>query len=152
MPLILKPPQISLLQSLLSLRQTHTVAEVGRDLLLLASPTLLPKAVTYKQVVQNLTGSEYLQEWRPHNISVQLVPVFYLMVKKCFLVLRWNLLCFSLCPLPLLPVQDSEEPEIFIYIDKITPILFFSRLKSHSFLNISYEKRSIPLISHLILC
>lgn len=52
----------------------------------------------------------------------------------------------------LLPVQDSEEPEIFIYIDKITLIHFFSRLKSHSFLNISYERCSIPLISHVSLC
>lgn len=52
----------------------------------------------------------------------------------------------------LLPVQDSEEPEIFIYIDKITLIHFFSRLKSHSFLNISYERHSIPLISHVSLC
>lgn len=46
--------------------------------------------------------SGYSQEWRLHNIFGQPMPVFVHPVrKKSFLMFKWNLLIFSLFPLPL---------------------------------------------------
>ena len=67
-----------------------------------------------------------------------------LTLKKCFLMFRGNLLCFSLCPLPLVLALGSHQKEpgsvlfspsfqVFMYIDKIPLTLPFSMLNRSSF-------------------
>ena len=47
-------------------------------------------------------GFEYLQRRRPHHLSGQPVSVSVnLKVKSFLLMFRWDLLCSSRCPLPL---------------------------------------------------
>lgn len=54
-----------------------------------------------EQVVQGCIQSTcaYLQGWRLHNLSWQLIPVFDLpdSAEDFFLIFKWNFLCFSLC-------------------------------------------------------
>jgi len=71
----------------------------------------------------------YLQGGRLHKFPGQ--PVLVLIhphsEKKCFLMFRGNLLCFSLCPLPLVLSLDTIEKNLappslhcpFRYLDEI---------------------------------
>jgi len=90
-------------------------------------------------------GFEYLQGRRLHTLSERPVLVFDQPHSKkaaFFLVFKWNLLCFSLCPLIVsCPVSGltlrrawllSLVPprQVFTQIDKILLSFFFSRLNS----------------------
>jgi len=74
--------------------QNHRLTEVGRDLWRSSGPTPLIKQGHLEPVVQDhvQTGFEYLQGWRLHSLSGK--PVLVLLVKKCSLRFRGNLLCF----------------------------------------------------------
>jgi len=92
--------------------------EVGRDLWGSSSPTPLLKQGLLQQAAQDhiQVGFEYLQRRRIHNPSV--LPVqcsVTLKVKKFFLVFRWNFLCFSLCPLPLVLSLGTTEKSLAPY-------------------------------------
>lgn len=55
---------------------------------------------------------DYLQGWRLHNILNKPEPMLPHphSKKMCFLMFRWNLLYFSLCPLPLvLSLANTEK-------------------------------------------
>lgn len=79
--------------------------------------------------------------------------------QKCFLMLRWNLLCSSLCTLPLILVLDTPEnsclrplcnlPQLFVRCDKVPLILFFFRVSSPpgSLGLSSWDRCSCPLIT-----
>ena len=55
-----------------------------------------------------------LQGWRLHNFPRQRLCQcsVALTVKKCFLMLRWYLLCFGLSPLPLVPALGTTEKSL----------------------------------------
>ena len=56
------------------------------------------------------------QGWRFHNLSGQLVPVLgHPHSKKCFSLFRQHLLCFSLCPLPLVLSLDTAEEAGYLF-------------------------------------
>jgi len=86
------------------------MVEVGRRS---SSPNPLPKQGHLKQVAEDLiqVGFEYLQRRRIHNPFGQPVAMLcHPQRKKFFLMFRWNFLCFSLCPLPLvLPLGTTEK-------------------------------------------
>lgn len=110
-------------------------------------------------VVQLLCSSQTTSDLLPMTISRQLLKVFKkwnstaslgnlcqcldtCTVKKCFLMFRWRLLCFSLCPVsPVmawmkrawLPSSLHSRFGLFLHIDKITLSLLVSRLNSSSF-------------------
>jgi len=86
---------------------------VGRDLCGSSNPTPLLKQGLLQQAAQDLVqaGLEYLQRRRLHNplwaaCSRALSPF---KVKKFFLMFRQNILCFSLCPLPLVLSLGTTE-------------------------------------------
>lgn len=74
------------------------MVEVGRDVQRSSAPTSLLRQGHLDQVAQDCvhTVAEYLQGWRLHNLSGP--SVLNPTVKKIFLIFRWNLLSFSLCP------------------------------------------------------
>lgn len=70
--------------------------------------------------------------------------------KKCFLMFRQMLLCFSFCPWPLVAVPDSKELVSLIwYISmRLPPTSFLLyRLNSSTFLRLSLGRSSRPLLS-----
>jgi len=82
----------------------HRTVGVGRDLWGSSSPTTLPKQGHPELAVQDHVQAsfEYLQRRRLHNLRV----------KKFFLMFRWNSLCFSLCPLPLVLLLGTTEKSL----------------------------------------
>ena len=86
---------------------------VGRDLWRSSSPTPLLEQDHPEQVAQDRiqAGFEYLQRRRLHNLSEQPVPVLgHPQSEEFFFRFRWNFLCSSLCPLPLvLSLGTTEE-------------------------------------------
>jgi len=88
---------------------------VGRDLWGSSGPTPLPKQGHLQQVPQDCVqaGLEYLQRRRIHNPLGSLFQgSVTIQVKKFFLVFRWNFLCFSLCPLPLVLSLGTTEKSL----------------------------------------
>ena len=84
--------------------QNHRMIGVGRELWGPSSPTLPPKQSHLEQVAQEhiQAAFERLQRRRLHNPSGQLFQCSVtLKVKNYFLMFRWKLFCFSLCPLTL---------------------------------------------------
>ena len=63
------------------------------------------------------TAFDYLQEWRLHNLSGQLVPVLRHphSEKSFFLMFRQNLLCFRLCPSPLVLSLGTTEKSLALF-------------------------------------
>lgn len=85
----------------------------------------------------------------PTTFLVNLCQCFVtLTIKKCFLVFRWNFMCFSLFPLPLscpwailrsiwLPLQPSDQ--LFVHLVRSPLGLLFSSLNSHRSLSFFYS-------------
>lgn len=79
--------------------------------------------------------------------------------QKCSLMLGWNLLCSSLCTLPLILALDASEnsflwplcnlPQLFVHCDRVFLILCFFRVGSppSSLSFSSWERCSCPLIT-----
>ena len=105
------PTRLELITTLPIRSRHHRLVEVGRDLWRSLCPTPLLKQGHLDTVAQDHVqmGSEYLQGWRLHNISGQPIPVLcHLHSKKVF---RRHLLCFSVCPSPLvLSLHHWKEP------------------------------------------
>lgn len=55
---------------------------------------------------------DYLQEGTLHSLSGHHMPMFGYLHNKCFLILRGNLLCPSLWPLPLMLSLDTSEKSL----------------------------------------
>jgi len=82
----------------------HRMVAVRRDLCGSPSPAPLQKQVHPERAARDLVqaGLEYLQSRKLHNLPKQPVPVLHHPdSKKFFLMLRWNILGFCLCLLPL---------------------------------------------------
>lgn len=84
--------------------QNHRMSGIGRDLESSSSPIPLPEQEHPDEVTQEgvQAGFECLQSRRLHNPPGQPVPVSVTLTEKKFLLkFKWNLLCSSLYPLPL---------------------------------------------------
>jgi len=92
---------------------------VGRDLCGTSSPTHLPKQSHLEQAAQDFVqvGLEFLQRRRLHNVPGQSVPGLHHPQSEFFLMFRWNFLCFSLCPLPLVLSLDTTEEKMLVYLN-----------------------------------
>lgn len=81
--------------------------------------------------------------------------------KKSFLLIRWDIMCLNLYPLPLaLPLTITEKKLVnspllfhlfYVHIDKVPLRLLFFRLNSLSFLSLSLHVRCKSL-NHLLVC
>jgi len=84
---------------------------VGRDLWGSSSPTPLLKQGHLQQAAQDLVQAD-----REGDSTTSLGSLFQCSVtlrgKKFFLMFRWNLLCFSLCPLPLVLSLGTTEKSL----------------------------------------
>jgi len=88
------------------------MVDVGRDLRESSGPTPLPKQGHLQQAAQDLVqpGFEYPQRRRLHNPSGQPVPVLHHPQSEEVLPhVQMNLLCFSLCLLPLVLLLGTTE-------------------------------------------
>ena len=109
----------------------HRMAELGRDLWRSSGPTPL---LTHSQLPRTMSRQLFnISEDGGSTSSVgnlcrcSVTPA----VKECFPIFRWNLLCFTLCPLPLVLSLGTTERawlhpfrtsvQVFIYINKILP-------------------------------
>lgn len=119
----------------------HRVVEVGRGLWRSSSPSPLLKQGHLEQVTQDYvqSGFEYLQGWTFHSSLGSFFQRTTLMVRQCFLMVRQNLLCLNLCPLPLVTGHHWEDPgsvvftpflQVFLNIAKTPLSHLFSRLSS----------------------
>uniref|UniRef100_A0A8B9QH24 Glycoprotein endo-alpha-1,2-mannosidase n=2 Tax=Apteryx owenii TaxID=8824 RepID=A0A8B9QH24_APTOW len=110
-------------------------------------------------------GFKYLQGCGLHSLSRKPVSMFsYPCSKEVFLMFKWNFLCFSLCPLPLilslgtteksLAPSSLDPPIRYLYLlIRISLSLLFSRLNRPSSLSFfSYKQCSSPLIVFVALC
>ena len=96
------------------LSQNQRTVEVRRDLWRSPCPTpsssrdtysRLPRSVFRRLLNISKDGDSATSLGNLCQCSVALI------VKKCFLMFRWSLLCFSLCPLPLAQsLGMTEEP------------------------------------------
>ncbi|KAK2540579.1 hypothetical protein Q9966_004304 [Columba livia] len=96
---------------------------------------------------------DYLQGGRPHQ---PLQCSITLTVKKCFLMFRGNVPCFSLCPLPLVlslyTTEKSLAPSsLHLPLEYLYTLMrstrAFSRLDSPSSLSLApYDRCSRPII------
>jgi len=105
----------SVLYILPYLSQNHRMVGVGRDLCGSSSPTLLPKQGHLQQAAQHLVqpSLEYLQRRRLHNLPGQPVPVLrHPQREEVLHMFRWNFLCFSFCPLPLVLSLGTTEKSL----------------------------------------
>ena len=92
--------------------QNHRTVEVGRDLWRKSYPkpwatqSLFPRTMSrwFLNISKDWGSTASLG-----NLCGYLVPFMWVCgtVKKCFLMFRGNLLCFSLCPLPLILPLDT---------------------------------------------
>lgn len=126
------------------------MSESGRDLWRSSGPIPLLKQGNLQPAAQDhiQTAFDSFQHGRLHNISAQPVPLLSpLTVKQFFLMFRGNILCFSLCQLPLVLSLGTTEKNLartslhssFRYL--YTFSLLFSRLHSHSSLSLSSNKK-----------
>ena len=86
---------------------------VGKDLWRSSGPVLLPKQGQLEPFAQDRvqTAFEYLQGERLHNLFGNLLQCSVtLVVKKCFLMFRGNLLWF--CPLPFVLSLGTTEKSL----------------------------------------
>ena len=93
------------------------MVEVGRDLWSSSGPNSLLKQTTQSQLPRTVAR-------RLSNISKEGDSTTSLTVEQCFLLFRRHLLCFRLCPLPLvlsLGTTESLAPflQVFLYIYEI---------------------------------
>lgn len=129
----------------------HGVIEVGSYPLgiILSSPTVQARAGFPWTCPANLL----ISSWRIHDLYGQPVLLFHhpQMEKKCFPVIRYNILCFRLPVLSsVLSLGITEKTlilsffissyEVFKHIDNIPPLVFFSPFQKVS---------SIPVSLHL---
>jgi len=144
------------------------MAEFGRDPWRSSGPTLLLKQDHQEPGAQDHVqmAFECLQGGRLHNLSGQ--PLAILghthRVKKYFLMFRWTLLCFSLCPLPVvlslgttersLALSASQPPCRYLYTLRRCPLIrLFSRLNSPSSLSpAAQETWSCCLVIFMAIC
>jgi len=95
--------------------QNHRMVEVGRDLCGSSSPTPLPKQGHLQQAAQDRI-QVVVNISREGDSTTSLGSLFQssvtLRVKKFFLMFRWNFLCFSLCPLPLVLSLGTTEKSL----------------------------------------
>jgi len=89
------------------------MARIGRDFCGSSSPTPGSKQGYLEQAAQDHVhaGFEYLQRRRIHNLPGQPGPGVW-KVKMFLLTFRWNFLCFSLCPLPLVLSLGTTEKSL----------------------------------------
>jgi len=122
---------------------------VGRDLCGSSSPTHLPKQ---SHLLLHRTFSRWvLNISREGDSTTSLGSLFQCSVtlrgKKLFLVFRWNFLCLSLCPLPLVLSLDTTEKSLapssrhpplrYLYTFRRSPLsLLFFRLNKLSCLSL----------------
>lgn len=59
-------------------------------------------------------ASTYLQEWRVHNLLCEFSIT--LTERKCFLVFRKSLLCFNMCPLPLVILLGTSGKSLALHL------------------------------------
>ena len=126
-------------------RPNHRIVEVGKYLWRPFGPTPMLKQGQLEEVAQ-----EYAQQLLKvskdvdSKISLGNFCLVTPSVVKCFLIFREDLLCFRLCPLPLVLALGTTERVWLchlctlpsgIYIAKIPLSLLFSRLNSSSSLS-----------------
>lgn len=161
---------LDVLSPYLIVPQNHRITElteVGRNLWWWSGLTLLLKQWHSEQFVQacvqaaceDVQGGDFTTSLsNPCQCSVTCT------VQKCSLMFRRNLLCSSLCPLPLEPSLDTTEeiltlPSLhpsfsYSYISVRSSLgLLFSRLSSPISLSLSSQKRCFcPSTILVILC
>lgn len=130
----------------------HGMADVGRGLWRSSSLNTQQKQVCIELLAQDCvqTASECLQGG---DSTPYLGKVFHYLVtcmaQKCFLMLRQNLWCCTLCPLPLvlaLPLTRTglclcTLPSGIYYYQQDPPLSLFSRLNSPGSLSHSSQER-----------
>lgn len=119
--------------------KNHKRFDVGMVFQRSLSPSPLLKKDHQSQLPTTMSRQflNIANNWRVYNHCGKPVPV--LTVKKCFLMFRQNLLCFSLClllcVLSLRATQKRWAPlsssyQIFTHIDKLHSNFLFSRLNN----------------------
>jgi len=69
--------------------------------------------VTYSRLHRTASRQDLKERRRIHNLPGQPVPgLHHFRGKKFFLMFRWNFLCFSLCPLPLVLSLGTTEKSL----------------------------------------
>ena len=95
--------------------QNHSMVGVGSDLCGSSSPTPCQSRVTYSRLHRTLSRW-VLNISREGDATTSLGNLFQCSItlrgKKFFLMFRWNFLCFSLCPLPLVLLLGTTEKSL----------------------------------------
>jgi len=136
-------------------KQNHRTVEIGKDLWTLSGPTTMLKQGHLEPTAQDCIQAafQYLQGWRLHKLSGQLMPVLgHSHNKEVFPKVQREPPVFQFVPIDSGTVASNHckkssslifisSHEVFIHIEKVSLRLFFSRLNSPSSLRPSSYKR-----------